>query len=380
MIKLTFILSEILNEASIEQLQQQFVDTNKILSKYFEIIKKATNNKGAYATWLVKNVVNKIIKTEDIYKYEEYFPIFEKYKKKYPYSDINQYKTLDDIQEFTNIATSILDNIVQSTGGNQNSNSSKSLVPFKGVEELKSVGISLLGLVEGYQCFKIPKELQGNENAWKIYRKWLAKCGNREEGEGIKICTMASQEAFDEYLERGPYYVFFNTNDSTSPYQFHYQSRQFMDKNDKALLKSDNINNNKIYNFFIFLQDKENQKTPDDVKKLSPDYKFKLEDFIKDGSIFLNNYKPNQPIVLPDNLKLSGTLSLNNSNVKYLPKGLEIGFYLNIVGTPITSLPKDIKAREISLSSSSFPLLAKITWQERKQMYPGIENWHFKNN
>lgn len=116
MIKLINILKESLNEASIEQLQQQFVDTGKISSKYFEDIKKASNNRGAYATWLVKKITDKIIKTEDIYKYKNYFEIFDKYKNKFPYKDINQYKTKQDVESFIRKSTEISDAIAQSTG------------------------------------------------------------------------------------------------------------------------------------------------------------------------------------------------------------------------------------------------------------------------
>lgn len=50
---------------------------------------------------------------------------------------------------------------------------------------------------------------------------------------------MASQKHFDDYLSSGPYYVFFNLNDPKSPYQFHYESNQFMDKNDIDIISGD---------------------------------------------------------------------------------------------------------------------------------------------
>jgi hypothetical protein len=234
MIKFKGILLEILNEASIEQLQQQFVDTNKISPEDFDEIKKASDNQGAYATWLLKKVIDKVIKAEDIYKYKKYFNIFNKYKNKFPYKDINQYKTLGNVEEFIKKAVEIEDTVAQTTGDIE-TQSASNLVPLKGIEELKSVGINLLGVVDGYQVFKVPESLKGNEQAWKVYRKWLAKCSNRKEGEGIEICTMASFSHFNNYLQEGPYYVFFNLKDSRSPYQFHYESSQFMDKNDSDI-------------------------------------------------------------------------------------------------------------------------------------------------
>jgi hypothetical protein len=229
--KLTKLLLEILNEASIEQLQQQFADTNKISQKDFDAIKQVTN-KGAHATWLVKKVIDKIIKSEDIYKFKDYFAIFDKYKNQFSFKDIFTYQTKNQVSDFISKAVEIKDKIGDVSGGVESSNS---LVSPQGVKDLESVGIKFLGLVEGYQCFKIPQKLSGNETAWKIYRKYLAKCSGRKEGEGIYICTMANQEYFDDYLETDDLYVFFNLNDKKSPYQFHYQDNQFMDKNDDIL-------------------------------------------------------------------------------------------------------------------------------------------------
>jgi hypothetical protein len=241
MIKLTALLLEILNEASIEQLQQIFVDKNLISSEDFEMIKKASKNKGAYATWLSKKVVDEIISVEDISKYEKYFEIFDKYKDKFPYKDINQYKTQADVSSFEQTAIELVDYL--SSIGGDDTKSNKNLVSLKGIEELKQVGISLIGIVDGYQCFKVPRDLYDDRNAWTIYRKWLARCSGRDEEdeEGnkkgkIEICTMGGFNHFQSYLSRGNFYVFFNMADSKSPYQFAYESSEFMDKNDTPLI------------------------------------------------------------------------------------------------------------------------------------------------
>jgi hypothetical protein len=86
------ILEQIVSEASIEQLKQQFVDTEKITQEVFDEIVKATKGKGAYATWMVKRVEDGTIKGEDIYKYENYIEIFNKHKREFPSPDINAYK------------------------------------------------------------------------------------------------------------------------------------------------------------------------------------------------------------------------------------------------------------------------------------------------
>lgn len=235
MIKLTALLLEILNEASIEQLQQIFVDKNLISSEDFEMIKKASKNKGAYATWLSKKVVDEIISVKDISKYEKYFEIFDKYKDKFPYKDINQYKTQADVSSFEQTATELVDYL--SSIGGDDTKSNKNLVSLKGIEELKQVGISLIGIVDGYQCFKVPRDLYNDRNAWTIYRKWLARCSGRDEEEGkIEICTMGGFDHFQSYLSKDDFYVFFNMADSNSPYQFEYATNDFKDRKDRDLI------------------------------------------------------------------------------------------------------------------------------------------------
>lgn len=228
------ILEQIVSEASIEQLQQQFVDTGKIEPEVFDEIVRATKGKGAYATWMIKRVEDGTIKGEDIYKYEDYIQIFDKQKRQFPSPDINAYKDERSIRDFEAKAIEIREKGIEQTGGDAANTSN--LVSSQGIQELNSAGIKFLGVVDGYQCFEVPQSLKGNTEAWKIYRKHLANCSGREQGAKIEICTMAGQSHFDRYLSDGPYYVFFNLGDPKSPYQFHYESNQYMDKNDHSLI------------------------------------------------------------------------------------------------------------------------------------------------
>lgn len=231
---ITSILEQIVSEISIEQLQQQFVDTEKITQEVFDEIIGATKGKGAYATWMVKRVQEKSIKEEDIYKYKDFLKTFERFKRQFPSPDINSYKDEESVRGFEEKAIEIAEKDIENTGGNP-ADVGK-LVSSDGIEELRGVGIKLLGVVDGYQCFEVPMSAKGKEKAHAAYRKHLGQCAGRSEGARINICTFAAQRHFDRYLKDGPYYVFFNLSDPKSPYQFHYESRQFMDKNDKALI------------------------------------------------------------------------------------------------------------------------------------------------
>jgi hypothetical protein len=188
---------------------------------------------------LATNVADKKIKEEDIYKYEKYFKIFNKYKKYFKYPDILRYKE-DGVRNFEKEAIEAQDKIsgfgVDTEGG-----STKNLVTPDGIEELKNVGIEFLGTVEGYQSFKIPKKLSGDEASYKTYRKILGKCGKSDEDEdkessNINICTFASYGHYKQYLKNGDLYVFFNRSDSLSPYQFSYEAKQFMDRKNQSVV------------------------------------------------------------------------------------------------------------------------------------------------
>ena len=107
----------------------------------------------------------------------------------------------------------------------------------KDIQKLESVGIHYLGMSDGYQVFEIPNELKNNENSWKVYRDILGKCAGRDSGAKVEICTIADFKHFKYYLTDYPnssYFLIFNLGDPLSPYQIHFESNQFMDKNDKA--------------------------------------------------------------------------------------------------------------------------------------------------
>jgi predicted esterase len=232
--QLEFIKNIPISEASVDQLKDIFLDSGRISQTLFDEIVKASHGKGAYATWLIKRIEDGSVMEEDVYKFKGYFPIFNKYKSHFPSADINEYKGNNGVNVFINKVIDIREKDVEQSGGDISN--LKNLVNQNGISELKSVGINFVGTVDGYQCFEVPQELMGSEQAYKTYKKHLANCHGRSQGAKIAICTMAHQRLFDKYLKSGPYYVFYNLSDPKSPYQFHYETNQFKDKNDKDLM------------------------------------------------------------------------------------------------------------------------------------------------
>lgn len=217
--KIKQIIKEILIiEVSIDQLKSQFVDSGKLDSKVFDEIVSASNNDSSLATWLTARVAgtkkepNPSIKAEDVYKWEDYFKIFKRRKQDYPSPDINSYKTSKDIQNFLKV-TMDLKNKEKADPSQQ-----------KGVQKSDKFAELKIGEVDGYSVYKIPK---GAKDMFNV------SC---ELGSGTEWCTSTGKTSnyFNQYISQGPLYIF--DNGKGDKYQFHYESEQFMDKDDVSVL------------------------------------------------------------------------------------------------------------------------------------------------
>ena len=77
--------------------------------------------------------------------------------------------------------------------------------------------------VDGFSVYKIP---QGRTDLYGV------SC---ELGSGSEWCTSTgnSRNYFDDYISNDDLYIFIKGNEK---YQFHYESNQFMDKNDQSII------------------------------------------------------------------------------------------------------------------------------------------------
>ena len=97
---LRFILLEDL-ASQIQQLKDKYVGEGKPMTQDdFNKIQEVSGGKFNNIAWLSKRVGTGMIKAEDIYKYKEYFEIFEKNKKKFTHKDLNLYRNAEDLQKF----------------------------------------------------------------------------------------------------------------------------------------------------------------------------------------------------------------------------------------------------------------------------------------
>ena len=82
-------------------LKNKYVGEGKPISEEeFDKLVEVTGNKFYLLSWLTKKVGTGIIKPEDIYKYKEYFDLYEKNKNKFQHKDIHLYKTAEDVKNF----------------------------------------------------------------------------------------------------------------------------------------------------------------------------------------------------------------------------------------------------------------------------------------
>jgi hypothetical protein len=234
----------ILEEYQIEKLKEKYVGEpvegekyKRLSEKEFQDILGVTSGKFNLTAWLTIRVANDLIHTTDIYKFKEYFQIFEKNKNKFEIKDLNQYKTKEEINNFIQKCIEIRERNVQLTVGVDKESAENYATP-KEIEKLESVGIQYMGMSDGYQVFEIPNEVKDNKETWKVYRDILGRCAGREQGATVDICTIGGFEHFQYYMKKygGSYFLLFNMGDPQSPYQIHFESNQFMDRKDNQQL------------------------------------------------------------------------------------------------------------------------------------------------
>jgi hypothetical protein len=120
-----------------------------------------------------------------------------------------------------------------------------------------------------------------------------------------------------------------------------------------------------IKQFFEFLEKKEDKRIPLKAKLLNPkDYKIDPEDLNVKGSLDLIG-TPIQS--LPDNLTVQGTLHLLRTPIQSLPDNLKVGRWLVLKKTAIDSIPNNLKVGEV-LFLVETPLAKKYTEEQIRSM------------
>lgn len=160
---------------------------------------------GKYTKWLLKLYTLNKLKVEDLYKATEYLTYFSKYQRQIDVKDIGQYDSLPSL--FLAVKP-FMENPDR---------------PTSHKDEIRRI----------------------KEGAEKVYEddEWLIIIPHTKEascyyGKGTQWCTAAekSNNLFYEYNEEGPLYININKTNNTK-YQFHFQSKSFMDESDDEINK-----------------------------------------------------------------------------------------------------------------------------------------------
>jgi len=302
------LFKQILLEVSYDLLKQQFVDTEKVTQQVFDDIKDASNNKSAYATWLLKKVSEKMIKPEDVYKFKEYLDIYDKNRLKYQFKDINLYKTKEQVADLIRKSVELKSTI------------EKDPSQAKGVEKKDKYKQFELGTVDGFTVYEIPK---GRTDLYGM------SC---DLGSGTEWCTATgkTKDYFNRYINAGPLYIFIKPS-SNEKYQFSFAENQFMDKDDRKIEIKSHLN------LFRFLLERGVQIG------LFPKLLLKYNNFTEDDlNVSRGLYLPRDVVNLPDGLRIGGDLDLNTTNIKKLPNNLYVRFNLWIEDSNIEYLPESL--------------------------------------
>ena len=163
---------------------------------------------GKFGKWILSQYQRKLLKKEDFYKVKDYLHYFVKYYNKIQNKDINQYKSIQDLFDVVK--------------------------PFKEAEE-KGDDIATSKSDEVRQIKQDVKKVYEDPN-WLILIP-LTKEAAIYYGKHTQWCTAAtkSENMFDYYNNQGPLYINIDKRNNRK-YQFHFQSAQFKDENDRDIV------------------------------------------------------------------------------------------------------------------------------------------------
>jgi len=239
----------VLNEQNrTEILKDKFVNSGKLTPEVFDkLIEGDPTNNKVYLQWIINQYVKikndkreEELFIEDLYKMNEYLELFDRLKNRFTYKDINQYKNYKDF----------IDNAINI----KNSLSDKDLA--SGITKDDKTKEYQIGEVNGFKVYKIPK---GRNDLY-----WISCLL----GTGTEWCTATNKtnEGFERYIKDGSLYIFIKGKEK---YEFHYETDQFQDKDNKDIFGYENYNKELFISFFEFLKSKENIEIPISVKVIT---------------------------------------------------------------------------------------------------------------
>jgi len=207
--------------------QEEFNEINQLFDKKFNIVR-----------WMVLRIIENKILMEDIESWKPVIDTFNKYKNKFPEKDIYKIVTQQQVDDFKIKADNVRQSVLARTA--DTTEAKDTYLSANEISKLENLGVLFYGIVEGYQLFEIPPSAcQWDEATWTKYRDIMGQCKFREKGEKVSLCTLGGINYFKKYMCKdhpgSSYFNMYKKSDPKSPYQFHYESKQFKDKDNNDI-------------------------------------------------------------------------------------------------------------------------------------------------
>ena len=186
---------------------------------------------GAYSQWLIKQWMGLQQKADEVYAYgsPDWGVKLEQLQKQFM-EDL--YKTTEDLQKFHRFKQQIP----------QEKRDINRIESFDELYELtKDFSLEQATTTKAERVLQDAELVYDGPN-WEILipKSREASC---HYGANTRWCTAgSSNNYYDHYSKQGPLYIIVNKKDPTDKYQFHFESNQFMDKEDRSVSLSPFLN------------------------------------------------------------------------------------------------------------------------------------------
>ena len=186
---------------------------------------------GAYSQWIIKQWMGLQQKADEVYAYgsNEWGVKLEQLQEQFM-EDL--YKTTEDLQKFHRFKSQIA----------QEKRDINKIVSVDELYELtKQFSLEQATTTKAERVLQDAEMVYDGPN-WEILipKTKEASC---HYGANTRWCTAgSSNNYFDHYSKQGPLYIITNKKDPTDKYQFHFESNQFMDKEDRTVPLSPFLN------------------------------------------------------------------------------------------------------------------------------------------
>lgn len=167
---------------------------------------------GKYCPWIIRMYKNKLLTEDNFLNLQDALEMFAKDYKKYPKSDLNQYK---DVEEFLQDTHDV------------------------GNRELTDKEKKKLLKKQAHHASTEDKKFCVEEGDWEVWQP-LTYAGSislaREGGEKASWCTAyeGNDNWWRSYTRQGPLYIFLNRKDPRAKMQLHIPTKSWYDFNDSS--------------------------------------------------------------------------------------------------------------------------------------------------